>query len=206
MKGDDTSPLKAPALLLKTANLSNVKNNSGTLVSNCTLDDYNTPPESPDLEEESEEDSKDVDFPSPVPPPRPKRDKKVAMKSLRMSPEPSQVTLIVRLNHFPNLKKSFFSVARNSCRRSFENQWRSSRPERNQARHLFLHVALLNFFQQSHLFRTQSVSTKAKVNASSNANELKGYLHIVTGAFKGHRQSTKTRWEFQPRIHCRFVV
>lgn len=59
-------------------------------MSNCTLDDYNTPPESPGGGDESEEDAPDTGLIAPVPPPRPKRDKKVALKGI--SPEPSQVS------------------------------------------------------------------------------------------------------------------
>ena len=87
--------LRAPALLLKTGNSSN-NNKSATLKSNCTLDDYDTPPESPGIQDSMENISETqlaCTSPSPpVPPPRPKRDKKAAnLKSLNISPEPSQV-------------------------------------------------------------------------------------------------------------------
>ena len=94
---DDSMALRAPALLLKSGNATN-NNKSATLKSNCTLEDYNTPPESPGIHgsvESISESQSPIPTPSPpVPPPRTKRDKKAAainLKSLHISPEPHQV-------------------------------------------------------------------------------------------------------------------
>jgi len=94
---DDSMALRAPALLLKSGN-STSNNKSATLKSNCTLEDYNTPPESPGIHgsvESISELQSPIPTPSPpVPPPRTKRDKKAAainLKSLHISPEPHQV-------------------------------------------------------------------------------------------------------------------
>ena len=100
---DDSMALRAPALLLKTSN----NNKSATLKSNCTMEDYNTPPESPGIhgsvESVSGAQSPVPDLsptPSPpIPPPRTKRNKKGGsnLKSLHISPEPHQVKNIEKL-------------------------------------------------------------------------------------------------------------
>ena len=104
--------------------ISSNNNKSATLKSNCTLEDYNTPPESPGIQGSAENISgfrspmqaespvppptdnvsdfrNPVSVPNPpVPPPRTKRDRKSAaanLKSLRISPEPHQVTFLDRL-------------------------------------------------------------------------------------------------------------
>ena len=100
---DDSMALRAPALLLKTCN----NNKSATLKSNCTMEDYNTPPESPGIQGSVESvsgaqspvpDLSPTSSP-PIPPPRTKRNKKGGsnLKSLQISPEPHQVINIVEL-------------------------------------------------------------------------------------------------------------